>query len=460
VTRDRLALFALLAGTAALTLRGPGATLAAYTAGVIGLAAMHERLRHEFGGGVALLSSAVVFLGTSLFWAMTRDTAGVDAVAFAIVAVVLLAAERPALPRLSAASAWCAAAALPVLLRYLLRQPAGTTAPPAAGWLASLFGTSQGFLSLTPVTYLALVGLLPYARRNPAWTFCTLAVIALWIPANAVIAPVPVADAPFSHGLTPALAMLAPGLAYVLDRARARPLLAAAPVVGAAIVWNYWLMVQYTVGTLPKDAPVSFAAMVRGQADAHVRPPYVYPFAFPANVWFAWREGVPVDRFERLAFEPRRESVDLVMASNADRFILDGWEEGAARESVRWIRDKRASLALPLDMPANRASDVVVTARARLEEPAMAARVALEVNGVVVGRFVVPPDAPIDVRLHVPATGIGRPWRAGYNRLTFVSDGMQRVDPVDQRPAGPLASRPGDRAWPVAIYRIRIDPSS
>ena len=77
-----------------------------------------------------------------------------------------------------------------------------------------------------------------------------------------------------------ALAVVAPGLATVIEFARARPLVAALPLIAGAVLWNYWLMVQYTVGLLPKDEPVSFAAMVRQQADVHTRSPYVYPFAY------------------------------------------------------------------------------------------------------------------------------------------------------------------------------------
>ena len=85
----------------------------------------------------------------------------------------------------------------------------------------------------------------------------------------------------------------------------------------------------------------------------------------------------------------------------------------------------------------------------------MFATLGVEVNGREIGRFEAPPDAPADVSLRVPAD-IGSIWRAGYNRVTFVSHGVTRVDPADQRPPGPLARRTGDRAWPVAIYRLRI----
>ena len=97
-------------------------------------------------------------------------------------------------------------------------------------------------------------------------------------------------------------------------------------------------------------------------------------------------------------------------------------------------------------------------ARARLEEPAVNAIVGLEINDVEVGRFIVPSAAPLEMPITLPAAVVGRRLRAGYNRLTFVSHGVQRVDPSDQRPPGPIGRRAGNRAWPVAVYRIHIAP--
>ncbi len=266
---------------------------------------------------------------------------------------------------------------------------------------------------------------------------------------------------PFGHGLTAAIALCAPGLAVAIDRARARPLVAVAPLVLLAIAWNHWLMVQYTVGLLPKDAPVSFADMVRQQADVHTRGSYVYPFAFPANLFFAWRESMPADRYELLAFEPRRQSVDAVMDRSMDRFLLDGWDAPGPDPlgPVHWIGRSRASIALPLTMSSSRSVDVVVTARARLEEPAVNANLALELNGHEIGRFVAPSAAPIEFRTTVPAAAVGRTFREGYNRLTFVSYGVHRVD-ADDHSVATATRLSGSRAWPVAIYRIRITPAS
>ncbi len=438
------------------------AAIASYAAGAVGLVALHERLRLAFERGVALTATLIVFTGTSLFWSMTRDESVVEAGGFALVAVVLLMSEWHRPPRIPPIAAWSTAAAAPIALRLLVVQasPAGAMSNTSTSWSAALFSSSHGLLSLTPVAYLALLGMLGYLGRNRASAASAMAVLILWILALTVVPPLNSADGPFDHGLTAALAVLSPGLAFAIDRARARPWLAVAPLVLAAVAWNYWLMVQYTVGMLPKDAPTDFGSMVRQQADAYTRPPYHYPFAFPANVLFAWREGMPVDRYELVADLPRLPALDLTMDRRALPFLLEGWEapgpNGAAGH--QWIREHRATLAVPLEVPTGHDVDVFVTGRARLEEPAVNALLGLEINGREIGRFVVPAASPVEVSIKVPAA-VGRVWRAGYNRVTFVSHGVERVDPSDQRPPGPLGSRSGDRAWPVAIYRIRIQPS-
>jgi hypothetical protein len=99
---------------------------------------------------------------------------------------------------------------------------------------------------------------------------------------------------------------------------------------------------------------------------------------------------------------------------------------------------------------------IIITARARLDEPAVNAEVGVEMNGHAIGKLVASPTVASDSDMTIPAAAVGRILRAGYNRLTFVSYG---VHPIDAASAGPLpAPRTRDRAWPVAIYRIRIAP--
>jgi hypothetical protein len=348
-------------------------------------------------------------------------------------------------------AAWFAIAVAPLVIRSLV-----ATGAPMISWTQPLFSSTLGLLSLTPVLYIALAGMVAGGRRDPARAATTVAVLGAWV-AGATLAPLDRPNQPFSHGLTAAVALLAPGLVVVIEGIRRRPWPAVALLVGAALAWNHWLMVQYTIGRVPKDAPVSFRALVRQQADIHTRPPYLYPFAFPANAWFAWREGLPIERFELLAFEPRRATVDLPLTPDAARFLLEGWEPPApeSTEPLVWTRDRRATIALPLALPEGRPVDIVIRARARLDHPPVTATLGVEVNGHEVGRIVVPPAAVADLRLPL-GPEVGVVFRAGYNRLTLVSHSVARVDSADTSPPGPMASRLGDRPWPVAIHRIQV----
>jgi hypothetical protein len=457
-SRDRYILVGVLAlGIALARLQGASPSLLSYAAGSVGLFAVHERLRQSFSATVALFAVILLFGATSLFWSMTQGPRPLESVAFAIAALALsIGCCEPWRLRRAVVGA-AAAVAAPLLAHAVFSNAETPAAAPESGIAAVLFSSTHGFFALTPVVYVAFAGAVAWFLRNRRDAALALVAFAAML-ATVVLWPT-ATNGPDAHRLTASLAVLAPGLAFVIDRALARPWLAIVPLVAGVAVWNYWLMIQYTVGTLPKDEPVSFAGMVREQMAVQTRSPYAYPFALPASAWFAWREGVPVERFEQLAFEPRLTAIDQAMDRRVERFLLDGWEPGAEASGPHWIRDPRASMVLPFDPPAGGAVDVAINARTRLEEPAMNATIALEVNGHEVGRFVVPPTAPADFSTRVPADAIGRVWRAGYNRLTFVNYGVQRVDPSDIRPPGPLGRRLKDRPWPVAIYRVRITPS-
>jgi hypothetical protein len=443
---------------AALTVESwSGQRALAYLAGAVGIVAIHERLRFEFPATVALLASVLAFAATSVFWSMTRSTSSAEATVFAAVALLAMWASRvPAVRKRQ--FGWSLIAVLPIAAGLLAPGPLETSRQTATG-ADLLFSSRTGLLSLTPVVYVAVIGTLLSLRRQPAAAAAALVVLGIWVVARAALHPISGSE-PFGHGLTPAIALTAPGLAYLLDRGRERPFLAVAPLVLAAILWNYWMMVQYTSGALPKDEPVSFGAMVRQQADVHTRSPYWYPFAFPANAWFAWRERVPIDRYELLSDLPVERAFDLVMDRSADRFLLEGWSGIAAAPSgpVRWTTARRSTILFPL-APASSPLTIEIVGSARVEDPPVAAAIAVEINGTEVGRLSALPESG-DLRLIVPAAEVGRIVRAGYNRLGIVFHGIHRLDPLDPRPPGPLAARSAVAPYPVAIHRIRIAPAS
>jgi hypothetical protein len=439
--------------------------LLALLACVAGNAGLYVRLRPEFSRTIVLVTLALLTGATSLAWYTFFAPAPVEAAAFALVAWLGVAASRnrATWPAWLRAASWAGIALVPLLLLQLTAGDAGAAyrLPGSVSGLAEvLFSSRQGFLSWMPVAYIAVLGTIAYYRRDRVWTIASLLVLLVTAWRIAVDGRLMSAPGLGPPGLVAVLAVLAPGLALVLDTLRRRPLLALVPLVVAPLFWNHLLMVQYTIGLLPKDEPVSFARLVRGQADAYGRGSGFYPFAFPANVWFAWRERLPVSRYDLLALEPRLPSLDLVMDRRADKFLLEGWEAPGieAAGPVWWTGGRRATLALPLALPADRAIEIVITARSRFEEPVIEADLVLQVNDHDVAQFAPAAAAPSEFRVRLPAPTARVVFREGFNRLSFVSRGVHRVDPTDIRPPGPVAMRRGDSAWPVAIYRIRIAP--
>jgi len=145
--------------------------LTAYLAGAAGLFIIYRGLRRDFVPGVALLSALLCIAGTSLLSAVvTADWA--DVLAFAIVSALVFESARARSNRVTYA-AWGIAALVPLVARYV-----------SGSELQSLFG-ADGFFSLTPATYVALVGTIAYVRRSPFWTAASLSLVVLWSGAGA-----------------------------------------------------------------------------------------------------------------------------------------------------------------------------------------------------------------------------------------------------------------------------------
>ncbi|MGD9903858.1 MAG: hypothetical protein AB7U83_10335 [Vicinamibacterales bacterium] len=493
------------------------ALVGSFAVGAAGLAAVHALVRRDHGRATAALTTLLIFAATPLAWYMVYEASMTHAASFGTVAVLVYFAVRW---QTADGYAPTAARRLGTLaaLAFLMRPqdalfavvPAVLAVGPGAGgtarllglarhavvgaapwlvlqavhsavlvgsndfqlvgqqgyldpwhsrWIDTLFSSWHGLLSWSPVVYVAVVGTVALARRRLRWALLALGLLLAmaWVNGSTVDWA-----GGWSFGgrrFTSVLVMLAPGLALVLDGAVRRPHLVVGAVAALAVVWNYGLMVQFTAGMVPKDEPVSFGRVIRQQADLATRSPFLYPFAFPANAWFAWREGLPVDRYDLLASEPVRADVDLPFDGRSERFLLGGWEAPGGDQwgAHWWLNGSPATIAVPLDVPARQPATLEITARTRYEEPAVAARLELRVNGRPAGQFEVPADAPTTERLTVPATaGL---WRRGFNRIEIVSLGVRRLDPGDSRPPGTIARRLDGRPWPVAVYRLQIRSS-
>jgi len=401
-------------------------------------------------GTVPFSAKTAIWLGTLLGLAfITRPQEAVFAL---LPAMFILALPESWIGRLKIAGrygAWGFAGFLPFLLLQLAHSyvlfsrerlvlvggDEGFLDPFSSRWVDTLWSSWHGFLSWTPVAYIALIGTIVYGRRHWPWAAATVLILFAMAWINGAT---PDLGAGWSFGgrrFVSCLVLLAPGLALIAHTLIARPLGSIAVVAAAAIAWNYLLMEQYRSGVLPRHEPVAFADIIKRQAEIYTRPPFFYPFAFPANALFAWRTGLPIDRYDLLGPERLRSEIDLELDRAASRFLLDGWGEpaGDRTESAWWIAASPATLVLPLELPPSNGVRVEITARSRLVDPVRRARVTLLVNGRAVGSFVAEADKPSTATLSTPRDA----WIDGFNRVSFAIE---------------------DPFLPVAIYRIGIRP--
>jgi hypothetical protein len=303
-------------------------------------------------------------------------------------------------------------------------------------WADTLWSSWHGFLSWTPVAYIALLGTAFYARRHRPWAIAALLIVFLMAWINGSTADWAAGWSFGGRRFVSILAVLAPGLAYVVWQLARRPLIAVGIVVVFAIGWHQLLVAQYATRTLPKGAAVSFGQIVRQQAMLLTRPPFVYPFAFPANAWFAWRTGLPLDRYDLLGPESLRPSIDLPMNAAAGKFLISGWGPRASDSAgeLRWIDGPHADLVLPLDIPADRDISVRIQARTRMLDPPEPATLKISINGRELGTVTPDSQQPSEARFTVPSgTAI---LVRGFNRIVFAKDAA---------------------APPVALYRLVVE---
>jgi hypothetical protein len=448
-----------------------------------GVVVLHLRLRREFEPSIALVTSILIVAATPLIWYVVFEPSMTHAVSFGVVAIALVLTERwlieapPTRRHALLLGAWfslvmvvrpedgafavfplaallfaaaCRALSLgerarlagamilgaaPLLalqagaLVWLLSANRFTLAGGDEGylnvldsrWADVLFSSRHGLLSWTPVVWIALVGTVAHVRRRPLWAVPALVAFAVLVWTNGSAHDWAGGWAFGGRRFTSVLAAFAPGMAMAVLAAYRRPLVVIAPVAAAIVGWNVLLMTQYQQQLLPRDEAVRFDVMVRQQADLITRPPFFYPFAFPANVWFAWREGLPVDRYDLLGSEPLRREMYLPLNDWGERFLLDGWQNagGDAFGSSHLLAASSGTILVPLDVPDDVAFAVDLEARADGEPRGVATRLDLAVNARSFGDLPLEVGAPKPSRRAFVAPAGAKIWRRGYNRVTI-----------------------------------------
>jgi hypothetical protein len=388
-----------------------------------GTATLYAPLRAGASRAAAAAACAVVLFGTGLGWAVVPAADPAAGAAFLLSALAVARLARAARGPAAAGAALLLAAALAVALgREVFRLEA-----PRLG--EALFSSRHGLFFWNPVLWAGVAGLGASWRRDRART----AALAMALLAALVVMACRPADAsgPWAaRRWTPVLPLLAPGLARALDalvRTAARhPGRVLAPAGAALVAWNLLFMEQY-LRVLPRDGTVSFVAVARSNAELAARR-FGSPPAWPANWAFAWRHGLPPDRYDLLAGKrlPRSEGgreIDVGEPLLDAALLLDGWSvRHPCGEGICRAVEGRARLVAPLED----AEPFAVTVRASGEGLLRAA-----VNGVEVGTREL---APSMAALRFPPGPRGK--RLNELSLTLGPGGRALVDRVRLERAG------------------------
>ena len=454
------------------------ALVTSFAIGALGLWVIHLRLRREFSPPVALAATLLLFLATPLVWYMVYEPSMTHAASFGFVALFVVAAERETSAYMSKwasiglgallglafltrpqeavfalfpatllfmsdqaigervrgaarLAAWAFVGALPFLLLQavhssvlLSRESFALTGDRGyldllnSRWADTLWSSWHGFFSWSPVAYVAFAATFFYAVRNRRWAIAAILIVLVMAWVNGATADWAGGWSFGGRRFVSVLVVLAPGLAWVVHGLTQRPMVALSLIAAAAIGWNQFLIAQYATGLL-RPEPIAFSDIVRQQAATATRPPFFYPFSFPANVWFAWRAGLPIDRYDLLGVEPLLDSFDLTMAGASGKYLLEGWggRSSDAFGDLRWIEGPRAELAVPLDITDGRDVTVAIQARTRLLDPPETVTFAVLVNGREIGTLT--PDATLPSSTTFTLRAGDRLLKRGFNRVAF-----------------------------------------
>jgi hypothetical protein len=287
------------------------------------LVLLHVALLRTFGPALAAAGVALLATGTfALDLLLQADMAA--AAALAATGLAVLACDRR--PRGAAVPAIVAAVAF-----ALVHADGALTIGRWQPGLA-LFGSRQGLLHLTPVLWLALIGLAVLFRRAPRAAAPGALMAAALVLVHAAFRAEGGGPCPRAH-LAPLLALLALPLAEALralrDLARRAPLVPLAAASALAVCWNLLFMQQYAQDMIPRDFPVAFPAVARNAAALTARGVGA-PLSWPANWLFARRHRVSADRFDAAAGKalPRAADGALVLdvgGRDDEALLLEGW---------------------------------------------------------------------------------------------------------------------------------------
>lgn len=260
----------------------------------------------------------------------------------------------------------------------------------APAWDGVLFSPRKGLFSWSPLLYLGLAGLVPFALREKWRALAALVFAFLLVRVNAGVADWWGGAAFGGRRFDALLPLFGLGLAFAVaglaEIGRRRPLLLPALVLVAGVGWNVLLARQWRAGALDTSEPVAFEEMGRGVV-AEIDRAVGSPFSLPGALALWWRSGRRPADYESLYATRPHARWSVRMGVDDRVFLDDGWgaplSDGAS--SFRCLEGRSAGVVVPL----HQAAAYRLGLRLRAEP---GARVQPVVNGRPVAEWDVGPE--------------------------------------------------------------------
>lgn len=283
-----------------------------------------------------------------------------------------------------------------------------------------LVSSDRGYFSWTPLAVFAVLGLLLAARRHTLLALSVaLAILATaWVNGSVLGVHGPEwagADAFGARRFDVAFPLLAVGIAALIERLVARPLVAPAAALGALVAWNLGLAASYEANVFPDGpAPLERVALSQARWVRQVTDRALSAIAGPRGAALAYKLFVGEYLYYNLALDG---TIDLADEGSARFLEGRGWSAIRKRGDVRpfrWALAPRACLRLPFEQP----MDLRASLLARRAPGATPRTFTVLVNDAAV--FEGPLEADwSDSRFLLPASAM----RPGENHICFAFSG-------------------------------------
>jgi hypothetical protein len=242
-----------------------------------------------------------------------------------------------------------------------------------------LFAPRNGWFSTTPIAYAAVLGLFVMPRRARLVAAGLLAAVVLQVALNSTVFDWWGGAALGQRRMCNVTLPLVVGLASLLWRAgqlaRRLPVAArhaiALAILGPMVAWNLMRVGGLRAGLA---APDGLSPSCCDRVPPALRGPVaaVYrlvgnPFELPASAWFAWRHGVPIDRWDRVVGNyPLIPPLDTLLDdqlwaqrgtwpignAGSEPYLVAGWSRSVkADRALRWTTAPSATVLVPNLMP-------------------------------------------------------------------------------------------------------------